>query len=319
MLLHNANRRIGTPEGLSCFTPSPVASSPIVPSPDLPHFNSSNLLRTSIVSPSQDLCAPNAASPNLPHSSIALTSVKVFFGPTLRRFSPEPSKDEVDLTFSVSTTALLSTTALVDRLASWKSVKLDIFSRNSRNSRYWNRSVQGMNDIIRDIECYSYELTGADLSDFMSLVLKNSLPRLGGCFVEYVVKRVMSSRIIRRSILMHFVLKKLSDIGFISDLVAQLKTASTELGIQNFSDSLRICDITTPGNGRGSASGFELSVTGLGCDLVIKFSSLISLELEQKHNPDGRRRESFDSVRSLDSFLSDPVVNWKELLYGYNQ
>ena len=272
-----------------------------------------DLLRTSIVSPSQDLLAPNAASSDLAHDPIALTSVKIFLAPTPSLFSPEPPKDKVDLTFCVSTTAL------VDRLASWKSVKLAIFSRNSRNSRYWNGSVQGMNDIIRDTECYPYEPTEADLSDFMSQVLKQSLPRLGGCFVEYVAKREMSSRIIRRSDLMYFVLEKLSDIGFITDLVAHLKPASTDSGIRNFSDSLRISHITTSSDVRGSPSEFELSIKVLGCEIVVIFSSTICLALEQKHRPDGRRRESFDSVRSLGSFLSDPVVDWKELLYGYNQ
>ena len=104
-----------------------------------------------------------------------------------------------------------------------------------------------------------------------------------------------------------------------SDLLARLKTASTQLGIQKFSDSLRIRDIPDSSDVRGSPSEFELSIKGLGCEIVVIFSSTISLALEQKHNPDGRRRESFDSVMSLDSFLSDPVVDWNGLLYGYNR
>ena len=316
LLLHNANRRIGTPEELSCFTPSPVASSPIVPSPDLPHFKSPNLLRTSIVSPSeQAFLGPNAASTDPPHSSIAPRSVKVFLAPTPSLFCPEPHDDEVNLTSSGSTTALVSTTALEDRMASWKSMKLDVFSRNSRNLRYWNRGVQGVDDIVRDMGCHPCEPSEKYLLCSMSLSFNSTPPRLGNCcFLEYAGKRVVFSRI-RRTF--YFVLfQRLYTIGFISDLVARLKTASTELGTQNFSDSLRIIDITTTSDVRGRTCGFELSITGLGCDLMTKFSGSIDLESEHKHNPKGRRRESFDSVMSLDSFLSDPVVDWKELLYG---
>lgn len=44
MPVHNANRQIETPEDLSCFTPSPVASSPNAPSPVLPRFQTPDLL-----------------------------------------------------------------------------------------------------------------------------------------------------------------------------------------------------------------------------------------------------------------------------------
>ena len=286
LFVHNANWQLGTPEELSCFTPSPIASSPSVPSPDFWHVRSPDLLPTFIVSPSQDL-APNAASPDLP------------------QFRESPN-DEVDLTY------FKFMKILVDRLASWDSVKLEIIPTNPRESRY-SIGVQTMGDVNRVGVCYPTGPPSDEDSLYLMLLgLNPSLPRLGSCFVRYVGKRMMSSRIMWQSTLVYFVLFT----GFMSDRLARLKTASTQLGLQKFSDSLRI---RTSSDVRGSPSEFELSVTGLGYNIVVTFSSLTSLGLEQKHSPDGRRRESFDSVMSLDSFLSDPVVNWNELLYGYNQ
>ena len=148
----------------------------------------------------------------------------------------------------------------------------------------------------------------------MSVGLNPFPPRLGSCFVEYVDKRVTFSSKLRIALLHWVLIEKRYDLGFSSDSVTRLKIFSTY-----FSDSLRICDITTCSDVRGSASGFELSVTGLGVNLVAKFSGLIDLKSEQKHDSDRRRRESFESIRSLDSFQSDTIIDWKELLYGYNQ
>ena len=280
LFVHNANWQLGTPEELSCFTTSPVASSPILPSADLLHLKSPNHLRPSIVSPSeQAFLGPDAASPNLPHNSIALTSVKVFFGPTLGHFC-----------------------------------SADIFSEISRESRYWERGV------IRDTGlrwCYPYEFSKEDLLRFASLSRNASPPRPGHCFTESTSDLTLFSSM-RRSALLYFLLS-LYDIGLMSDLLARLKTASIGSGTRWYSDGRRIYDITDSSDLRGSPSKFELYIKGIGYDIVVTFSSLTSLGLEQKHNPDGRRRESFDSVMSLDSFLSDPVVDWNGLLYGYNR
>lgn len=320
--MHNANGQSGTPKELSCFTPSPVASSPIVPSLDPPDFTYPNLLWNSLVSPSeQALLAPNAVSSDLPYlqspcllpSSIASTSEKTLSAPSLSLVSPENPSHEGNLTFSQFTMVL------VDQMASWKSVKIDILSKNSRRSKIFTKSKyfrgeQCMDDIIRVAKCQPYGPSEGEFSSFRSL---SSLPRLGSCFMEYAGERVMFSG---RSALFYFVLLRfLYDIGFVSGSVTRLQPASTDSGTQNLSDSLRISNITTARGVCSSASGFELSVTGLGRDTVVKFSIMISLDLEQKHNPDGRRRDSFESIRSLDSFLSDPVVDWKELLHGYNQ
>ena len=288
LLVHNANRQLGTPGELSCFTLSPVASSPIVSSPDLWHLKSPNLLRISIVSPSeQAFQAPSCSSSSSSSSSLV---------------SPE-SSNILDLTFPELTTALK------ERLASWESAKLDIFSRDSNI----------VDDFISVAICAPMEPLEEVVSILVSLVVFPSLPKLGSCFIEYAGKRIMFSKI-QRSALFYFVLfRKRYDYGVFRGATSRLKPASTDSAFKNFPDSLQISHTTTSSDVRGGPSGFELSVTALGCEIVVKFSSLTSLDLEQKHNPDGCRRESFESTRSVSSFLSDSVVDWKELLYGYNQ
>ena len=287
-LVHNANRQLGTPGELSCFTPSPVASSPIVSSPVLWHLKSPNLLGTSIVSPSeQAFQAPSCSSSSSSSSS---------------HVSPE-SSNLLDLTFPEFTTALK------ERLASWESVKLDIFSRDFND----------VDDFTSVTICAPMKHFEKELSKLVSLDVYSSLPKLGSCFIESAGQRTMFSKIQRFALVDFVLFRKLYDYGVFRGSTSQLKPASTDSAFKNFPDSLQISHATTSSDVRGGPSGFELSVTALECEIVVKFSSLTSLDLEQKHNPDNCRRESFESTRSLSSFLSDSVVDWKELLYGYNQ
>ena len=181
--------------------------------------------------------------------------------------------------------------------------------------------MAGVNDIFRDTGrrwCFPYKFSKGDLLHFVSLGRNASPPRPGRCFIGSTSKLVMFSEIQQSALLLYFLLS-LYDIGSMSDLLARLKHASTGSRNRWFSDSLRARDIFDSSDVRGSPSEFELNIKGIGYDIVVTFSSLTSLGLEQKHNPDGRRRGSFDSVMSLDSFLSDPVVDWNGLLYGYNR
>ncbi|KAK0507374.1 hypothetical protein JMJ35_010412 [Cladonia borealis] len=265
----------GTPEGLSCFTPPPIASSPIVPSQDLPHFQ----------------------SPHLLHSSIVSTSKKPLLAPNHCLFSPKSPEDEVDLTF------FEFTMPLVDRVT-WKSMKLYFCPRYSNS----------VDDIIRVAMCRAMGPSERDFSQFRSLVLNPSLPRLGSCFIEHANKRVKFSKIRRFALFYRVLFKKLYEIVFISGCVTRLKPPSTASGI-----NLGISFLIISSDVHGSTGAFELSVTALGGKIVVKVSNLTILDSKRKHKPGGRRSESFDSIRSFDSFLSDPVVDWKELLYGYNQ
>ena len=125
---------------------------------------------------------------------------------------------------------------------------------------------------------------------------------------------------IRRSALFSFVLfQKIFDIGNLSGCVTRLKPASADLATGEFPGSLRINHITTSSDVPGGANSFEISVTALGRQIVVNFSGLTTKDLEQMHNSLGRRSASCESIRSMDSFLSDPIVDWKDLLYGYNR
>ena len=49
-----------------------------------------------------------------------------------------------------------------------------------------------------------------------------------------------------------------------------------------------------------------------------KSSCSITSDSERKHNPGCRRSGSCETVESMNSFQTDSVVDWKDLLYGYN-
>ena len=72
--MHNADRQLVTPENLSCFTPSPVASGPNAPNADLRQSQSPYLLSNRIVSPSErSLLVPRSpvvSSPNVPNADL---------------------------------------------------------------------------------------------------------------------------------------------------------------------------------------------------------------------------------------------------------
>ena len=282
MSVHNTNGKVGTPEDLSCFTPSPVASSPDAPSPVLRQFQSPNLLHSSIVSPSEQ--------------SLLLSS-------PLLLFFPEAPEFNVDRIFSEFIKPL------VDSVASrnWESLKLTIHIRNPET----------VDDIIKAATCQRTEHFERILSG--SRIMHCSLRRHVGCFIGCAGKRRTCVRIRRSNIFILVLLKKVFDIGSLCDFLTRLKPAPTDSGLRKYLIRLPISEITAPSDVRGFLSGLEVLVKERERQLVVRFSALTTRDLELKHNPPVRRSKSCESIGSIDSFLSDPVVDWKELLYGFNR
>ena len=259
MSVHNANRRVGTPEDLRCFTRSPIVGSPNAPSPVLPQFQSPNLLRSSIVSPSEH---------------------------TLRVPGSRFSFPEAQLAFSELITLLEGMGSL-----DGGSLKLDIHSRNA----------EIVYDTIEAMTCQTMERSETNISHYR--ILNSSLTRLlSGC-IERAPEGMTCSGIWRPALI---------------DFVTRLKPGSADSATENFPRSLRIDRITASCNVRGCAYRFEISFTAFGRQTVTTLLYLTTKDLGQIHNSRVRRSESCESTRSIDSFLSDPVVDWKELLYGYN-
>ena len=157
-----------------------------------------------------------------------------------------------------------------------------------------NVTFQCMGDFESGTLNFSLGLNGSNISSFFTL-----LSRLA----EYThMQQVVGSRT-WRSALLHFLLS-LEPYGSFSKAFVSLRRPTPT------HSETRIFRL------KPSAPPIYEAVNARKCvDLVYS----ITFHLEQKHKPGGRRSESFESIRSLDSFLSDPVVDWKELLYGYNQ
>ena len=267
--VRNADRQVGTPEDLSCFTPSPIASSPNTPSPVPLHFRSPNLSRSSIVPPSE----------------------RIIFVPSPPLLFPEAPDHEVDRIFFTSITLLE-----VSASGSWVPLTL--------------------NDVIKAVTCQRMERFESDFSHYP--VLHSILTRLLSGFIERIRERMTFSRLRRSDIEDPLKKKPGQENGNLSDYIIQLKPAPTGFRTKKFLRRLRINFVITSSDARGGVNGFEISFTASGHQIVIEFSGLIIEDLEQMHNSRVRRSESCESIRSLDSFLTDPVVDWKELLYGYN-
>ena len=205
-------------------------------------------------------------------------------------FSEAPNHG-VHWTFSEILTSLVECVAFVD----WESLELEIRSQKS--------------EIMYDIDT----LASRTLED---LEIGMSYRRLDSSFL----RRVSSLVACVAQQLPFFRMRQpaLFSLLRIQEALARLTLASIDLAIRNFLISLRISDITTTNDVGGGANAFEISVAALGRQIVVNFSGPTTKDLEQMHNSPLRRSESCESVRSIDSFLSDPVVDWKDLLYGYN-
>ena len=268
--VHNVNRQAGTPEDLSCFTPSSVASSPNAPSPVPLHFPSLNLLHSRMVKPSKQILA-------VPRSLL---------------LSPEGPDLKVNWIFFTSITPLE-----VSASGSWVPLTL--------------------NDIIKAVTCQKMERFESDLSHYP--VLHSILTRLLSGFIERIRERMTFSRLRRSDIEDPLKKKPGQENGNLSDYIIQLKPAPTGFRTKKFLRRLRINFVITSSDARGGVNGFEISFTVSGHQIVVNFSGLTIEDLEQMHNSRIRRSESCEIIRSLDSFLTDPVVDWKEWLYGYNR
>ena len=258
---HNANRQVGTPEDLSCFTPSPIASSPNAPSPVPLHFRSPNLSRSSIVPPSE----------------------RILFVPSHLLLFHEAPDHEVDRIYCTLITPPAASPAL----------GCGVFLT--------------VDDIIKAATFYKMERFESNLSHCPTL--HSFLTRFLSGSIERAHERTTLSWLLRAAFFVLGLFHK----------IFELKSASTESATEKFPCSLRINHITTSSDVRGGANRFEISVTALGHQIVVSFPDLTMEYLEQMHNPRVRRSESCESIRSFDSFLSDPVVDWKDLLYGYNR
>ena len=239
MSVHNTNGKVGTPEDLSCFTPSPVASSSDAPSPVLPQLQSPNLLHISIVSPSEQ--------PLLVSSLLGLFPQ-----------GPDYEMDSLELTIHL-------------------------------------QDPETVDDIIKMAPCQRMEHFGNNLSGYWTKHL--SLSRHVSGFIECAGERTCS--------LSHF--------------LTRLKLAPTDSGLRKYLIRLSTSVINAPSDVGDVFSGLEAPFTGRERQLVVKFSASMTRDLEQKHDPPVRRSKSCESIRSTGSFLSDSVVDWEELLYGYNR
>ena len=192
----------------------------------------------------------------------------------------------------------------------------------SRNCEFleWNvcaQDLETVNNIIKALNSQPMERFESDLLHYP--ILHSFLTRRVRCLNECARKQRTFSRA-RRFALYSFVLFEMAfRIGHLSGSVSRLKPGSADSASEKFLRSLRINHITTSSDVRGGANGFGISVTALGSPIVIILPGLTTKDLEQKHNSPVRRSKSCESIRSIDSFLSDPVVDWKELLYGYNR
>ena len=280
--MHNANRQLGTPEDLSCFTPSPVASSPIVPSPDLRHFQSPKLLSNSIVSPSEQILlvpSPRSLSPGFPIHKVPLD-----YSESVRAVvdgSPHGRIVTWDVYFMQSYIPIICAGLTFPRLERFKSDLLYSASRLNES--------------------------------------ESSLSALVSCLDKYAHTQEVGGSRVWRSALLKFVLSQpiSADFGKYSELscLNRLeKLTFTHSGIDIFGHFKIV-----PGWEPGSLGGIHLSVLAIKCKQLLEVSRSVTLDLEQKHNRRLRRSESCETIESTNSFRTDSVVDWGELLYGYNQ
>ena len=278
MSVHNTNGKVGTPEDLSCFTPSPVASSSDAPSPVLPQLQSPNLLRSSIVSPSEQ--------------TLLVSSLLGLF--------PQGPGYEMEWRFFAFIEPPVDSVA--SRLVS---LELTIHLQDPET----------VDDIIKMAPCQRMEHFGSNLLGYRTK--HSSLSRHVSCFIEcagertYCVTR-QSALYVLVSLQMAFLIRSLSHF------LTRLKPAPTDSGLRKYLFRLSTSVINAPSDVGDVFSGLEVSFTERERQLVVKFSASMTRDLEQKHDPPVRRSKSCESIRSTGSFLSDSVVDWEELLYGYN-
>ena len=268
----NANRQVETPHDLSCFTPSPVRSSPSASSPVLPEF------------------------PLLDLFHVLIASLK----PTARLIFSEAHNYGVPYTFSELVTSLEKCVACLD----WKLLERNVRSHGSQN----------VNDVI-EAGCQRTERFESSLSQYP--MLHSFLPISVNCFIECHGRR-MTCSMIRRSTLFSFLLfQRIFEMGRFPDYVTRLGHIHTLEEMKDYPKDIRVRYITTFRDVHGGAERFEISITASVRGKVLDLPGLAMEDQKRMHTP-VRRSKSCESVRSLDSFLSDPVVDWKELLHGYN-
>ena len=189
--------------------------------------------------------------------------------------------------------------------------------------RIFSESIQAVVDYIASQNSESVTLDFRSkvteaVDDFIKVV-RCQVKRYMSRFTGDAGKRLMLSKKRRSALFFLVLLQTVFDIGNLFDCVIEAKPASTDSGVKMFLISLRISCSTTSSDVRGGTNRFEISFTALVCQTMVNFPDLTTKDLGQTDNPRVRRSESCESIRSFDSFLSDPVVDWKYLLYGYNR
>ena len=346
-LVQNANRLLETPEDLSCFTPSPIASSPIVPSPDLRHFQSPNLLSNSIVSPSEQtfvVPSPRPLSPGSPNYEVRLdysesvkrvsdalrygrdvaldrfldilemlniassdTAVWVMSGiVAFRRSMEQPESVSLGLNDSASSLRRRmeqSESVSLGLSDSASSLQMLMKQSESMTSVLLGRidSALSLRRMMEQYESMTSVLLGLIVSAHLILEIVRSLN-------ENTKHKVVGSRIWRRALNIHDSFMRISEF-------VNVKRAT-------FTDSW--LDITQ--HQWRTVPKFELDnventifLIKLMCELRVEFISPSTFDLKQEHHSPRRRSASCETIESTNSFRTDPVVDWGELLYGYNQ
>ena len=238
-------------------------------------------------------------SPNLLSNSIVSPSEQTLLGRSPRLLNRESPDQEVTFDYPESVRAV------VGGLPHGRIVTLDVDLKDS-NFRIMSADVTF--SWMEQFQCeLLYSASRLNKSE-------SSLSGLVSCLYRYAHTQEVGGSRVWPSALLPFALSQsisayLGEHSGFNFLITLKKLTSTDSEIDIFGHSSMFL---------GSGKKIDPSSMSLICKLLFKPVSSIKFDLEQKHNPAGRRSGSCETIESTNSFLSDPVVDWNELLYGYN-
>ena len=183
-----------------------------------------------------------------------------------------------------------------------------------------------MADLVRFLEEYTMTLavdlvmsenviiemirkSGSDLLNTVSNLneLEHSLLTQASCLPIYAHKpEVVGSRIGRSAFVDILLSLKPNDSFTVTSIHLETRISTRKPST---------LPISEPGSARKIHHSGEVSLYRTR----VKVSWSITSDLEQNHNLGGRRSGSCETIGSANSFRTDSVVDWGELLYGYNQ
>ena len=303
---HHANRQVATPEDLSCFTPSPVPSSPSAPSPVLPRFAVLKLVRVSTDSPFPRtvlISSPRLLSPEAPYHGLHRKYSKLIT--SLVEYDCESLKLDIRSRKSEIMDDIM------DTLASQMLEDLEIGTIHQRLNHFLPIFASWL-FLYYALQLSFFRMTKQAL--LYLLLIQEVLPGLELAYLDSAIRK--------------FVLGlRLSDITTTNDVgggAGALEVSFTQrwsVLVVTFSGII-ITVLKQRRNPRVRRSESCDNIRGLisfRSEFFVDWEKLVYELLEEKHNPPVRRSKSCESIRSSDSFLPDPVVNWEDLIYGYNR